>query len=188
MVPRDEGHCAVKQAVESLGRESLGAMVAMATMRYITDRALLQERLTAILSGFFGTLALLLAGVGLYGLMAYAVAQRQREIAIRVALGADTARIMPGVIRDGLAVSLGGVGVGLTAALGRTGASPQKSRSANAGGRQLYRSDGQTVRPHNRHRQRPGFPSPSAQSLQSVQGAQECLTLDASGSRFGAFG
>jgi FtsH-binding integral membrane protein len=68
MVPRDEGHCAVKQAVESLGREGLGAMVAMVTMRYITDRALLQERLTAILSDFFGTLALLLAGVGLYGL------------------------------------------------------------------------------------------------------------------------
>jgi predicted permease len=108
---------AVKQAVESLGRESLGAMV---TMRYITDRALLQERLTAILSGFFGTLALLLAGVGLYGLMAYAVAQRQREIAIRVALGADTARVMRGVIRDGLVVSLGGVAVGLTAALAAT--------------------------------------------------------------------
>jgi ABC-type antimicrobial peptide transport system permease subunit len=108
---------AVKQAVESLGRENLGAMV---TMRYITDRALLQERLTAMLSGFFGTLALLLAGVGLYGLMAYAVAQRQREIAIRVALGADTARVMREVIRDGLAVSLGGVAVGLAAALAAT--------------------------------------------------------------------
>jgi putative ABC transport system permease protein len=105
---------ALKQAVESLGREDLGGMV---TMRYITDRALLQERLMAMLSGFFGALALLLSGIGLYGLMAYLVAQRQREMGIRVALGADTARIMRDVIRDGLAVSLGGVATGLVAAL-----------------------------------------------------------------------
>jgi predicted permease len=108
---------ALKQAVESLGREDLGGMV---TMRYITDRALLQERLMAMLSGFFGALALLLSGIGLYGLMAYLVAQRQREMGIRVALGADTARIMRDVIRDGLAVSLGGVAIGLAAALAGT--------------------------------------------------------------------
>jgi ABC-type antimicrobial peptide transport system permease subunit len=108
---------ALKQAVESLGRENLGAMV---TMRYITDRALLQERLTAMLSGYFGALALLLAGIGLYGLMAYTVAQRQREIGIRLALGADTARVMREVIGDGLAVSIGGVTIGLLAALATT--------------------------------------------------------------------
>ena len=108
---------ALKQAVESLGREELGAMV---TMRYITDRALLQERLTAMIAGFFGMLALLLAGIGLYGLMSYAVAQRQREIGIRMALGADTARVVRDVIRDGLAVSVGGVGIGFAAALAAT--------------------------------------------------------------------
>jgi ABC-type antimicrobial peptide transport system permease subunit len=92
----------------------------MVTMRYITDRALLQERLTAMVAGFFGTLALLMAAIGLYGLMRYAVTQRQREIGIRMALGADAVRVMRDVIRDGLAVSLGGVGIGLAVALATT--------------------------------------------------------------------
>jgi putative ABC transport system permease protein len=92
----------------------------MVTMRYITDRALLQERLTAMVAGFFGTLALLMAAIGLYGLMRYAVTQRQREIGIRMALGADAVRVMRDVIRDGLAVSVGGVGIGLAVALATT--------------------------------------------------------------------
>lgn len=53
------------------------------------DESLAQERVLAVLSGFFGVLALLLAGLGQYGLTAYAVAQRRSEIAIRVALGAN---------------------------------------------------------------------------------------------------
>jgi predicted permease len=110
----DVPYAALKQAVEALGRERLGNMV---TLRYITDRSLLQERLTATLSGFFGALALLLTAIGLYGLMAYSVAQRQREIGIRVALGAGRGRVMRGVIADGLAVSLSGVGVGVGAAM-----------------------------------------------------------------------
>ena len=106
-------YSALKEAVESLGHETLGNMV---TLRYITDRALLQERLTATLSGFFGALALLLTAIGLYGLMAYAVAQRVREIGIRVALGAEPGRVMREVIRDGLSLSLRAVAVGLGAA------------------------------------------------------------------------
>jgi putative ABC transport system permease protein len=65
-------------------------------------------------------LALLLAGIGLYGLMSYAVAQRQREIGIRMALGADTGRVVRDVIRDGLAVSVGRVVIGFAAALAAT--------------------------------------------------------------------
>jgi putative ABC transport system permease protein len=113
----DVSYTALKQAVESLGREELGQMV---TLRYITDRALLQERLTATLSGFFGALALLLTAIGLYGLMSYAVAQRQREIGIRVALGAEPARVMRQVIGDGLGICLWGVAIGLGAALAAT--------------------------------------------------------------------
>jgi ABC-type antimicrobial peptide transport system permease subunit len=74
--------------------------------------------MTAALAGFFGALALLLAGIGLYGLITYAVTQRQREIGIRMALGAEPVRVMTAVIRDGVAVTLGGVSVGFLAALG----------------------------------------------------------------------
>jgi putative ABC transport system permease protein len=110
----DVSYAALKRAVEGLGRERMGQMV---TLRYISDRALLQQRLTATLAGFFGGLALLLSAIGLYGLMSYTVAQRRREIGIRAALGADRARVMREVVRDGLSVTLTGVGAGLSAAL-----------------------------------------------------------------------
>jgi hypothetical protein len=104
----------LRQAVEGLGRERVGEMV---TLRYITDRSLLLERLTAMMSSFFGSLVLLLAGVGLFGLMSYAVAQRRREIGIRMALGADRRRVVRDVVRDGLTVTLAGLAVGAVAAL-----------------------------------------------------------------------
>lgn len=105
---------ALRQAVEGLGSERVGRMV---TLRYITDRSLLLERLTAMMSSFFGSLVLLLAGVGLFGLMSYAVAQRRREIGIRMALGADRRRVVRDVVRDGLTVTLAGLAVGAVAAL-----------------------------------------------------------------------
>jgi len=105
----------LKQRVEALGREAVGTTESLS---YITGRTLLQERMTAALAGFFGALALLLAAVGLYGLMTYTVTQRRREIGIRVALGAAPRRVMAGVVRDGLAVTLGGVALGFVAALG----------------------------------------------------------------------
>jgi predicted permease len=110
----DVSYTALKSAVEALGHENVGNMV---TLSYITDRALLQERMTAMLSGFFGALALLLAGIGLFGLMSYAVAQRRREIGIRMALGAEPRRVMTDVVRDGLAVTFTGVAAGFMAAL-----------------------------------------------------------------------
>jgi predicted permease len=104
----------LKEAVESLGRERVGDVV---TLQYITDRSLLRERLTAMMSSFFGSLVLLLAGVGLFGLMSYAVAQRRREIGIRMAIGADRRRIVLDVIRDGLTVTLIGLAAGFVAAI-----------------------------------------------------------------------
>jgi ABC-type antimicrobial peptide transport system permease subunit len=102
------------EAVESLGREQVDDIV---TLQYITDRSLLLERLTALMSSFFGSLVLLLAGVGLFGLMSYAVAQRRREVGIRMALGADRDRVVRNVVGEGLAVTLAGLAGGAVIAL-----------------------------------------------------------------------
>ena len=81
------------------------------------EQSLLKERLLATLSGFFGTLALLLACVGLYGMMAYAVARRTAEIGIRLALGARRDHIMWLVLRETLWLTLAGIATGVPLAL-----------------------------------------------------------------------
>ena len=75
-----------------------------------------QERLVAMLSGLFGVLALLLAGLGLYGITAYAVARRRSEIGVRIALGADRADIIRLVLARNLALTGAGIVLGLLAA------------------------------------------------------------------------
>ncbi|HEX2342357.1 MAG TPA: ABC transporter permease [Vicinamibacterales bacterium] len=75
-----------------------------------------QERFVAMLSGLFGVLALLLAGLGLYGITAYAVARRRSEIGVRIALGAGRADIMRLVIGRSLGVTAAGIVIGLAAA------------------------------------------------------------------------
>jgi predicted permease len=88
------------------------------TMIVVVDNQLMPERLVATLSGFFGALAALLAGIGLYGLTAYAVAQRTGEIGIRMALGAQRAAVQWQVMRETMmlvfAGALAGLGVTLT--------------------------------------------------------------------------
>jgi predicted permease len=83
----------------------------------VIDGTLLRERLLALLSGFFAAVGLVLAAVGLYGLLSYAVVRRTREIGIRVALGATRTRVMRTLAGEaGLAVALGvvaGLGGGL---------------------------------------------------------------------------
>ncbi len=84
------------------------------------DRLLFQERLVARLSGFFGLLALVLACVGLYGLLSYEVSRRTREIGIRMALGAHPGRVLKLVLRQGAVLAIVGAGVGIGVALGLT--------------------------------------------------------------------
>jgi predicted permease len=82
----------------------------------IVERALTQDKLVAKLSGFFGLLALLLAGIGLYGVMAYAVARRTQEIGIRMALGAQRQDVVWLILRETLTVILIGAAIGAPAA------------------------------------------------------------------------
>ena len=84
------------------------------------DESLNRERLLATLSGFFGALALLLATIGLYGVMSYNVARRRNEIGIRMALGAEQTRVLGMVLRE-VAILIGvGLAIGLAAALAST--------------------------------------------------------------------
>ncbi len=84
------------------------------------DRLLFNERLVARLFGFFGALGLLLASVGLYGLLSYGVARRTREIGIRTALGAQRRKVLFMILRQGLVLVTVGVVTGVAAAAGVT--------------------------------------------------------------------
>jgi predicted permease len=81
------------------------------------DQSLAAEQLLLRLCVLFGGLALLLACVGLYGVIAYSVAQRTTEIGVRVALGATPASVMQGVLRDTLVLVVIGIAIGIPAAL-----------------------------------------------------------------------
>lgn len=82
--------------------------------------SLVQERLSALLSGFFGALALILAMIGLYGTFSYSVRQRQKEFGVRMALGAQPAAILTLVMRDLIAVLAGGLAAGILISLAAT--------------------------------------------------------------------
>lgn len=105
----------VQRAIESLGHEYPTRML---TLRQVRDRALLQERILAILASFFGLLALLLASIGLYGLLSYTVARRTREIGVRMALGASRNKMFYMILRETLAFVVVGLAIGLLGSLG----------------------------------------------------------------------
>jgi predicted permease len=90
------------------------------TQTQAIDRLLLNQRLVARLSSLFGLLGLLLACIGLYGLLSYEVARRTREIGIRSALGAQRRDVLRLVIRQGLVLIVLGLATGVVAAYGAT--------------------------------------------------------------------
>jgi predicted permease len=114
------------KALASLVREAVAQVnpdfltLQMMTQTEEIDRTIYQERLLASLSSLFGFLALILASIGLYGLVAHGVVRRTHEIGVRIALGAQRQQILWLVAKLGLVLTLIGVAIGLCVAAGVT--------------------------------------------------------------------
>jgi predicted permease len=94
--------------------------LSVVTLRQQVDDSLRLQRVLALLSGFFGALALVLAAVGLYGLVSYTVARRRHEIGVRIALGAARAHVIRMVLGDVGRMVAAGLGLGAAASLAVT--------------------------------------------------------------------
>jgi predicted permease len=113
-----EPHALVPAIREQL-RQATGLPVSdVHSMDEVVSLSAARQRFNMLLMTVFGSAALLLAAIGIYGLMAYSVEQRTQEIGIRLALGAETGQVRSMIVRQGMGLALAGVAVGIGAAWG----------------------------------------------------------------------
>src|ERR1700756_318286 len=102
---------AIKSAVYGAGSDQ--PIFNVETMQQIVSESMSSQRFPMILLGAFAALALLLASVGIYGVISYSVAQRIHEIGIRIALGADQGRVVRMFVLEELKLVFGGIAIGI---------------------------------------------------------------------------
>jgi putative ABC transport system permease protein len=113
----------IRQAVREM--DPALPVVQMRTLEEVVGASVTRQRFLSLLLGIFAAVALTLAAIGTYGILSYMVTERQREIGIRMALGADSKSVVRMVLGQGLGIALAGIvlGVGGAFALSRLAAS-----------------------------------------------------------------
>jgi len=109
---------AIQREVQSIDKDSQAASIS--TMSEIVDQAVIQERFVAQVASFFSLFALVLASLGLYGIMSYSVSRRTKEMGIRIALGAEPLKVVWMILRQSLVLVLIGICVAIPASFGAT--------------------------------------------------------------------